>query len=82
VEDCVSCCHVNVRFLDSCYLEKHIKKLMGNTEITDSLERLDKLTLEEARIASTELLKVAHSVEGKVQGFDDKLDHANRSLIL
>ena len=55
---------------------------MGNTDITDSLERLDKLTLEEVRIASTELLKVTHSVEGKVQGVDDKLDQASRSLIL
>ena len=60
--------------------ERYIKKLTGNTDITDSLERLDRLTLEEVRTASTELLKVAHSVEGKVQGVDDKLNQSNRSL--
>ena len=40
---------------------------MGSTDIEDSLERLDKLTLEEARIATAELLKVSHSVEVTVQ---------------
>ena len=40
---------------------------MGNTEIEDSLEKLDRLTLEEVRIAAAELLKVTHNVEGKVQ---------------
>jgi len=75
---------------------------------------LDKLTQEEARMASAELLKMTHSVDGKVmgvddrvkgvegkmqdvrgdvqgvgkdisirvQGVDDKLDQANRSLFL
>ena len=40
---------------------------MGNTEIEDSLQKLDRLTLEEVRIAAAELLKVTHNVEGKVQ---------------
>ena len=60
--------------------ERYIKKLTGNTDITNSLERLDRLTLEEVRIASTELLKVTHSIEEKVQGVDDKLNQSNRSL--
>ncbi|KAH9981876.1 hypothetical protein BJV77DRAFT_967103 [Russula vinacea] len=38
-------------------LKKYMKKLTGNTEIEDSLTRLDKLTQEEARMASAELLK-------------------------
>jgi hypothetical protein len=42
--------------------------LAGNRDIEDSLERLDKLTQEEARMASAELLKMTHSVEGKVMG--------------
>jgi methyl-accepting chemotaxis protein len=41
--------------------------LVGNTDIEDSLSRLDKLTQEEARMASAELLKITHSVDGKVQ---------------
>jgi hypothetical protein len=68
-------------------LEKYIKKLTGNTDIEDSLQRLDKLTLEEAQMASAELLKITHGIEGtvqdvrgnvrdvgnKVQGVDDRV---------
>ena len=85
---------------------------MGNKEIEDSLERLDKLTQEEARMASVEQLKMTYSVDdrvrgverqvqdvrndmqnvrgdvqeigkhisSRVQGVDDKLDQADRSL--
>jgi hypothetical protein len=54
--------------------EKYLKKLIGNTEAEDSLQRLDKLTQEEARMASAELLKITHRVEGKVKGVDDKVE--------
>jgi uncharacterized protein YoxC len=49
------------------------KKLAGSRDIEDNLERLDKLTQEEARIASAELLKITHSVDGKVMGVDDRV---------
>ena len=54
-------------------LEKYLKKLIGNTDIEDSLEKLDKLTQEEARMASAEQLRIAHSVEGKVMGVDERV---------
>ena len=38
---------------------------MGNSSIEDSLDKLDKLTQEEARMVSAELLRVTHSVDGK-----------------
>ena len=57
----------------SGYLEKYMKKLIGNTEIEDSLNRLDRLTLEEALMASTELLKVTHGVDGKLMVVDDRV---------
>ena len=41
--------------------------MIGNTEIEDNLEKLDKLTQEEARMASAELLKIAHSVDDRVK---------------
>ena len=50
-----------------------MKKLMGNTDIEDSLGRLDKLTQEEARMAAAEQLKIAHMVEGKVMGVDERV---------
>ena len=54
-------------------LEKYLKKLIGNTDIEDSLEKLDKLTQEEARMASAEQLRIAHSVEGKVTSVDERV---------
>ena len=53
-------------FLTGC-LEKYFKKLMGNREIEGSLERLDKLTQEEARMASVEQLRITHSVDNRVR---------------
>jgi hypothetical protein len=46
---------------------------MGNREIEDSLEKLDKLTQEEALMASAEQLKMTHSVDGKVMGVDNRV---------
>ena len=43
---------------------------MGNTDIEDNLRRLDRLTQEEARMATAEQLKMAHSIEAKVVGVD------------
>ena len=48
-------------------------KLTGNGDIEDSLERLDKLTQEEARMSSAELLKMAQIVDGKVMRVDDRV---------
>ena len=72
MDDSVSPCRVdlprNLLFLTDTLLEKYIKKLTGNSDIEDSLDRLDKLTVEETRMASAELLKITHSVEENVQG--------------
>ena len=38
------------------YLKNLIKKLIGNNEIEDALKRLDRLTQEEAQMASAQLL--------------------------
>jgi energy-coupling factor transporter ATP-binding protein EcfA2 len=37
--------------------------LIGRTEIEDALKRLDKLTQEEARMASAQNLMITHTVE-------------------
>jgi len=50
-----------------------LKKLAGNRDIEVSLEKLDKLTQEEARMASAELLKMTQSVDGKVMAVDDRV---------
>jgi uncharacterized protein YhaN len=46
---------------------------MGNKDVEDSLERLDKLTQEEARMASAEQLMMTHNVDVKVMGVDDRV---------
>ena len=47
--------------LTEWYLEKYTKKLIGRTDIEHVLRRLDKLTLEEARMAIAENLKTTRS---------------------
>ena len=50
-----------------------MKKLVGRTEMEDSLKRLDKLIQEEARMAIAQVLKVTHTVEEGVRGVADKV---------
>ena len=96
MDDSVSSCPVYYPLLPDGCSEKYLLKLTGNRDIEDSLERLDKLTQEEARMASAEQLKMTHSVDHRVrdvrgdvqdvgkriQDVDDKLDQANRSSSL
>jgi len=42
--------------------ETFAKKLLGESEIEDMLHRLDRLTLDEARMAGTETLQVVHGL--------------------
>ena len=50
-----------------------MKKLMGRTDMEDGLKRLDKLTQEEARMATAQVLKVTHSVDERVRGVADRV---------
>ena len=59
--------------VDQDSLEKYIKKLIRDTDVEDSLRRLDRLTQEEAKIAAAEQLKMIHNVEGKVIGVDKRV---------
>lgn len=53
------------------YSEKYLKRLLGNTEVEDALQRLDRLTLEEAHMAAAELLRISHNVESGVIRVDE-----------
>ena len=48
-------------------LEKFAKKLLGESEIEDVLHRLDRLTLDEARITGTETLQVVHGLASNLK---------------
>jgi hypothetical protein len=43
-----------------------VKKLLGKSDVEDALKRLDTLTMEEARMAIAENLKVTNRVDNKV----------------
>ena len=55
------------------YSEKYMKKLMGRTDMEDGLKRLDKLTQEEARMATAQVLKVTHTLDERVRGVADRV---------
>ena len=46
--------------------EKYGKKLIGRTDLEDALKRLDKLTHEEARMATAEVLRMTHAIDETV----------------
>ena len=51
-----------------------MQKLLGKNDIEEALKRLDTLTMEEARMAIVENLKVTNRVDDKVDKVDGKVD--------
>ncbi len=60
--------------------EKYLKVLIGRKDIEDALRRLDKLTQEEARMASVEVLKITHSLEDNVKNVADKVQGVDETI--
>jgi hypothetical protein len=50
-----------------CATEKFAKKLLGESEIEAVLQRLDRLTQDEARIAVAQTFGVVHGLVGNVK---------------
>jgi hypothetical protein len=72
-------CDHGLRIVDG-NSETYLKKLIGRRDIEDALSRLDRLTQEEARMATAQVLKVSHRVEDRVkavgegvEGVDDRV---------
>jgi hypothetical protein len=57
--------------------EKFGKKLLGESEVEDILHKLDRLTLDEARMTGTQTLQVVH---GLVSNMKLVMDGTNRLL--
>ncbi|KAH9031828.1 hypothetical protein EDB84DRAFT_1676693, partial [Lactarius hengduanensis] len=49
-------------------MKKYLKKLVGRNDVKDALQRLDRLTQEEARMAAVEALMIARGIDNKVDG--------------
>jgi hypothetical protein len=57
-----SFCTISIHLVRDVGLEKFAKKLLGESEIEDVLNRLDRLSLDEARMTGTETLQVVHGL--------------------
>jgi hypothetical protein len=55
-------CIICPRLVFDVTLERFSKKLLGESEIEDVLHRMDRLTLDEARMTGTETLQVVHGL--------------------
>jgi len=67
--------------------KKYMKKLLGTTDLEDALKRLDKLTNEEAQMATAQVLKVTHTVDKRVMrvadnvvGINDRVAYVDKRL--
>jgi len=69
----VSVSFTNMFALTKSFSEKYLKKLIGKNDIEDSLKRLDRLTQEEARMAAAQLLKIANTIDNRVEGIADNV---------
>ena len=54
--------YIIICLVSDVFLEMFARKLLGESEIQDVLHRLDRLTLDEARITGTETLQVIHGL--------------------
>ena len=52
---------------------KYLKKLIGRTNIEDALKRLEKLTNEEVRMITAQVLMATHTVDDSVRVVENKV---------
>jgi len=60
--------------------ERYLKKLAGRTDVEDALKRLDKLTHEEAWMATAQVLRAIHNVDDRVRGVDNKVTSVDEKV--
>jgi hypothetical protein len=83
VDERVSTSRENNLVLDldtDLYSGKFLSKLMGRTDVEDSLQRLDKLTQEEAQMAAAELRMMMHKVDCKVEQVEESVQSVGRGV--
>ena len=54
--------------------ENYLKKLFGIKDVEDALQRLDKLTQEEARMAAAEALTITRGIDDNVKDVGERLE--------
>ncbi|KAI0264040.1 hypothetical protein BGY98DRAFT_1086079 [Russula aff. rugulosa BPL654] len=70
------------------FLKNILKTLIGKTDIEDALKRLDKLTNEEVRMVTAQVLEATHAIDDgvgrvgdRVLEVDDKVDQVKRNQL-
>ncbi|KAH9177993.1 hypothetical protein EDB89DRAFT_1844096, partial [Lactarius sanguifluus] len=58
----------------------YLKKLIGRKDVEDALQRLDKLTQEEARMAGVEALAITRGIDERVRSVDNKVDSVTHAI--
>jgi len=72
----------NTTTLTEVCSEKYARRLTGRSKIEDSLKRLDRLTQEEARMASAQNLKISHTVDESVRGVGDTVVSIDNRVVI
>ena len=72
--------YLGLLFLTDACSERYSKRVLGNTEIKDALQELDRLTQEEARMASAELLKITHGVDDRVKDVNERIQEVGADV--
>jgi len=62
----VSCSFKNAPPLIELSTERYLNRLIGRSNIEDALKRLDKLTNEEARMATAQIWKATRNIDDNV----------------
>jgi hypothetical protein len=60
--------------------KRYLKKLARRTDVEDALKRLDKLTHEEAWMATAQVLRATHNVDDRVRGVDNKVTSVDEKV--
>ena len=60
--------------------ENYLKKFFGIKEVEDALQRLDKLTQEEVRMAAVEALTITRGIDDKVNDVGERLEGVNERV--
>jgi hypothetical protein len=70
----VSCSCTNILQLTELSAERYLTRLIRRRDIEDALKRLDKLTHEEARMATAQVLKATRNIDDRVRGVGEAED--------
>jgi hypothetical protein len=60
--------------------ERYLKRLTGRTDTEDALQKLDKLTHEEAMMATAQVLKFAHRADNKITAVGRRISDGTQGV--